>query len=135
MPLPGAQDQANGLLRAMNAAGGYALSLVCTERGLLIAADGEGDAAEVAAGITSLFDDLVARATRDLAFTGVDEITLSDPRSGRFVVRPLTRGLEPRLFLVVVAPRGRAWRRNTNLVARKLLALLRPWLTPTAPEP
>lgn len=132
MPDAGLEAQVNKLLRAMNAAGGYPMSLVCTDRGLLIASAGELVRSEVVAGLTSLFDDIFVRASRDLGLAAIDEISLSDPRVGRFVVRPLTRDHDPRLFLVVQVPQDRTWRKNTNLVARKLLTLLRPLLvTPT----
>lgn len=128
--------RATEILRAMNQRGGYPLALVCTERGLLVAAMGEPVRAEALAGFTSLFDDIVARAARDLGLAAVDEVTLCDARAGRYVVRPLTRASEPRLFLVVQVPRDRTWRRNTAAAARALLAALRPLLTPTPqPEP
>lgn len=108
------------------------MSLVCTDRGLLVASAGESTRAEVAAGLTSLLTDIVARASRDLGLADIDEVTLSDARVGRFIVRPLARDHEPRLFLVVQVPPGRTWRRNTNQAARDLLAILRPLLTTAA---
>lgn len=132
MRAAGAEAHITELLRGMNALGGYPMSLVCTAEGLLVATAGEATRSEVAAGLTSLFDDIVARAVRDLALTQIDEITLIDPRAGRFIVRPLTRTHEPRLFLVVLAPPDATWRRNTNLVARRLMAILAPLLAPTS---
>lgn len=114
------------LLRGINALGGYPLSLVCTEEGLLIASAGERMRSEVTAGLTSLFHDIAVRAVRDLGLARVDELTLSDPTLGCFVVRPIDLDARPRIFLVVQVPRERSWRRNTNLVARKLQAILRP---------
>lgn len=131
MRAEGAEARVTELLCGMNALGGYPMSLVCTAEGLLIAAAGEATRTEVAAGLTSLFDDIVARAVRDLALAQVDEITLADARVGRFIVRPLTRTHDPRLFLVVLAPPDATWRRNMNLVARKLMAILAPLLAPT----
>lgn len=119
------------ILRAMNAAGGYPLALVCTDRGLLVALAGEPARSEVLAGLTSLFDDIAARAARDLGLAAVDELSVSDARVGSFVVRPLTRDHAPRLFLVVQVPRARAWRRRTGVAARRILAVLRPLLTTT----
>ena len=115
----------------MNAIGGYPMSLVCTSQGLLIAASGEALRSEITAGLTSLFDDIVARAARDLELLHVDELTLSDSSAGYTIVRPLMHdAAQLRLFLVVQVPRGGTWRRNTNLVIRKLLAILRRWLRP-----
>lgn len=128
MPDAGVEAQVTKLLRGMNAAGGYPMSLVCTDRGLLIASAGELIRSEIVAGLTSLFDDIVVRANRDLGLATIDEISLSDPNVGRFVVRPLTLDHDPRLFLVVQVPQDRTWRRNTNQAARKLLTLLRPLL-------
>lgn len=128
MAADGLEAQVNAILRAMNARGGYPLALVCTDRGLLVAAAGEPVRSETLAGFTSLFDDIVDRAARDLGLADIDEITLSDARAGRFVVRPLSRDSEPRLFLVVQVPRDRTWRRNTAAAARDLLTRLRPLL-------
>ncbi len=120
------------LLADMNARGRYPMSLVCTDQGLLLASSGEMLRSEVTAGLTSLFDDIVARAARDLDLLQVDELTLSDAAAGCIVVRPLTcEAAAVRLFLVVQVPRGGSWRRNTNLIVRRLLAILRPWLVAT----
>lgn len=133
--MDGVETQLTALLRGMNNRGGYPLSLVCTDQGLLVAAAGERERGDIAAGLTSLFDDIVTRAVRDLGLSGVDELTLAEADAGRLVIRPLARDCVPRLFLVVQVPGGRTWRRHTNLITRKLLALLRPWLgRATAPK-
>jgi hypothetical protein len=135
MSSQGIEAQVTALLAGMNAMGGYQLSLVCTDQGLLVASAGELVRSEIAAGLTSLFDEIVGRAGRDLALTQIDELTLSDAGAGRFVIRPLNSGASPRLFLVVQVPRDASWRRNTNLVARKLLAILSHLLpSPSEPE-
>jgi len=123
------ESRLTGLLADMNALGRYPMSLVCTDQGLLLASAGEPLRSEITAGLTSLFDDIVARAARDLGLQQVDELTLSDTAAGRTIIRPLTpaRG-QVRLFLVVQVPPGGSWRRNTNRVVRELLAILRPWL-------
>lgn len=132
MPARALEVQITALLAGMNAAGHYPMSLVCTDQGLLVAAAGEPLRSEIVAGLTCLFDDIVARAARDLELLRVDEISVSDTSAGHLVVRPLTcMDGHVRLFLVVQVPRAGTWRRNTNLVARKLLAILRPWLAPT----
>mgnify|MGYP005609749813 CR=1 FL=1 len=128
------EAQLTASLRAMNTAGGYPMSLVCTDRGLLIALAGEFVRSEVIAGITSLFDDIALRAARDLGLADIDELSLSDAKVGRLVVRPVTRDHTPRLFLVVQVPRHRAWRQNTNVVVRSLLAILGPLLTTIHPS-
>jgi len=130
MPDRAVESRITGLLADMNARGGYPMSLICTHQGLLIASSGEPLRSEITAGLTSLFDDIVARAARDLDLRRVDELTLSDAAAGTTIVRPLLGEVEQlRLFLVVQVPRGSTWRRNTNLVVRKLLAIMRPWLT------
>ena len=133
LPSLGVDAQVTASLRAMNAAGGYPMSLVCTDRGLLIASAGEIVRSEVIAGLTSLFDDIAVRAARDLGLADIDELSLSDTRVGRLVVRPVAPDHNPRLFLVVQVPRHRAWRKNTNIVARSLLSILGPLLATTAP--
>jgi hypothetical protein len=126
---PGVEERVTRLLSSLNARGGYPMSLVCTDSGLLVASAGELARSEVIAGLTSLFEDIVARADRDLGLADIDELSLSDAEVGRFIVRPLARDHDPRLFLVVQVPRERTWRRNTNQAARDLLAVLRPLLT------
>ncbi len=128
------EAQLTASLRAMNTAGGYPMSLVCTDRGLLIASAGEFVRSEVIAGITSLFDDIALRAARDLGLADIDELSLSDAKVGRLVVRPVTRDHTPRLFLVVQVPRHRAWRQNTNVAVRSLLTILGPLLTNIHPS-
>src|SRR5687768_10790419 len=96
--------QVTELLRAMNHAGGFPMSLVCTESGLLIGSAGETQRSEIAAVIASLFDDIAVRAARDLELPAIDELTLSDPELGRLVVRPLDMHARPRLFLVAQVP-------------------------------
>ena len=128
------EAQLTASLRAMNTAGGYPMSLVCTDRGLLIASAGEFVRSEVIASITSLFDDIALRAARDLGLAEIDELSLSDAKVGRLVVRPVTRDHPPRLFLVVQVPRHRAWRQNTNVAVRSLLTILGPLLTNIHPS-
>lgn len=132
MSTVGVEAQITATLHAMNAEGGYPMSLVCTAHGLLVAVAGEILRSEVLAGLTSLFDDIVARAARDLGLAAIDELSLSDARVGRLVVRPLTNDSPTRLFLVVQVPPHRAWRRSTTAAARRLLTILRPLLTTTS---
>jgi hypothetical protein len=129
------EAQLTASLRAMNTAGGYPMSLVCTDRGLLIASAGEFVRSEVIAGITSLFDDIALRAARDLGLADIDELSpVRRPRLVTLVVRPVTRDHTPRLFLVVQVPRHRAWRQNTNVAVRSLLTILGPLLTNIHPS-
>lgn len=113
------------LLVSMNLLGGYPMSMVCTDQGLLIATAGESLRTEVLGGLTSLFDDIMARAIRDLGFERVDEVTLTD-RETRFVVRPLPISGDTRLFLVVQVPSKVNWRSNTNALIKRLSELLQP---------
>ena len=126
MPEPTLENRLTSLLAQMNEAGGYPLSLVCTEQGLLVAAVGEHERTEVAAGLTALFDDIVHRATRDLEMTRVDEFTVVDDTGLRYVVRPLPQPGTTRLFLVVAVPRRRTWRRHTNRLVSAIEKLMRP---------
>lgn len=125
--------QVHELLHAMNHAGGFPLSLVCTDAGLLIGCVGELRRSELAAVLASLFADIAARAAADLELPHIDELTLSDPARGRLVVRPLDLRGRPRLFLVAQVPRGRTWRRSTSLTARRLHGVLRPLLAAEEP--
>lgn len=127
--------QVTDLLRAMNHAGGFPLSLVCTDAGLLIGSAGEMQRSELAAVLASLFADIARRAAADLEMPDIDELALSDPTRGRLVVSPLATRGRPRLFLVTQVPRGRSWRRRTTLAARRLHAVLSPLLAPEEPSP
>ena len=134
----GLEGKMTALLAGMNAMGDYAMSLICTEQGLLVASAGEAERSEIAAGLTSLCNDILVRAVRDLSFTRVDEITLVDANLGRFVIRPLPNSRGPRLYLVVQVPRQRSWRRNTSLITRKLDELIAPLIAganPPQPAP
>ena len=70
--MPSVDRQASDLLRAMNHAGGFPLSLVCTEAGLLVACAGELRRSELAAVVASLFsDEFYRRIKRHLAPGGL----------------------------------------------------------------
>lgn len=125
---PGLQDRITAELRATNAAGGYLASIVCTHEGLLVAADGRVFREEQLAGFTSLFDDIVVRAGRDLGIGAVDEVALRDRELGRLVIRPVNDEGLPRMFLVVLVPSQATWRRNTNTLLERLRGLLEPVL-------
>lgn len=116
----GLEQRITRLLHEVNTEAGYPLSLVCTDQGLLVASSGDHFSSEQLAGLTSLFDDIVVRARRDLDSGWVDEVTLLDPERGRLVVRPLPLEGNPRFFLVLQIPRRATWRRNTNRLTRKL---------------
>lgn len=120
----GIQQQVESLLHATNAVGGYPMSLVCTDQGLVVASVGDRHADDSVAAFTSLFDDVVVRARRDLGFDMVDEVTLLDPSNGRTLIRPLPIVGTPRFFLVVRVPTKHTWRRNTNALIRQLVAVL-----------
>ena len=124
----GAGHKVTRILDALIVTGGYHAALVCTEDGLLVSAAGDWEEGgeEYLAGFTSLFDTVVVRATRDLDFTAVDEVTLLDPVGHRMVIRPLAGLSEPRMFLVVRLPRRSTWRQNTNTACKRLLPLLEP---------
>lgn len=122
----GIQDQVTQLLSETNEVGGYTMSLVCTVTGLVVASAGESMQEDDTAAFTSLFQDILVRAQRDLGFRVVDEVTLLDPGRGRFVIRPLPVDGENSLFLVVRVPPGGTWRRNTTKLAAQLTEVLRP---------
>ena len=118
-------------LERMNTLGGYAMSLVCTDAGLLVASSGEHFPSEQLAGVVSLFDDIVTRSQRDLDVRRVDEVTLLDAGRGRLVVRPLPLEGTPTFFLVVQAPHRAPWRRNTNKLTKELAKMLAPLVDAT----
>ena len=111
-------------LKLLNKQGGYHGSLICTDQGLLIASDGNLGSDEALAGFTSLFDDIVIRARRDLGRDHIDEITLLDQKLGRLVIRPILSEGADRLMLVVAMPADASWRRNTTSLTKRLRQLL-----------
>lgn len=129
----GLERDITSLLASVNRIAGYPLSLVCTEQGLLLAAAGDARRTEIMGGLTSLFDDIVSRATRDLGFTRVDELTLTDSDGTRYVIRPLPMRIDARLFLVVLVPQKVSWRKYTNLLCTQLSALLEPFMRQATP--
>lgn len=114
------------LLQATNTLGGYEMSLICTEQGLAVSVAGHGLDSDELAAFTSLFDNIVQRARRDLGFKAVDELTLLDPGRGRFVIRPLVFGESTTMFLVVQMDPKRTWRRYTNQLATELMKVMAP---------
>lgn len=122
----GLEQEMTTLLASVNRIAGYPLSLVCTEQGLLLAAAGDPTRTEIMGGLTSLFDDIVSRATRDLGFARVDELTLTDADGTRYVIRPLPVTGVSRLFVVVLVPHKVSWRKYTNLLCTQLGAMLDP---------
>jgi len=122
----GLQVQMNTLLVDLAQVAGFEQALVCTDEGLLVAASSEEVDTVELAGLTSLFDDIVLRARRDLHMPRVDELTMLDPDRGRMVVRPLDLQGTQRFFLVVRVPARATWRRHTNQVGRQLARLLQP---------
>lgn len=124
MATPGIQRRAEALLEATNLLGGYPSSLVCTDQGLVVASAGERSDDDDMAAFTSLFDDIVVRARRDLGFSAVDEVTLVDSGGLRTVIRPLELNGTSRLFVVVQVPAKVTWRRHTNVLCKQLAELL-----------
>jgi len=122
----GLSQQITALLQATTALGGYPAAFVCTHDGLVVAAAGDGDLAEMTAAVVSLFDDVLVRAKRDLSFTEVDEVALLDPQRGRLVIRPLPVEGSSAFFLVVQVPKKASWRRNTNVLRSRLMPILAP---------
>lgn len=127
MSSDGFQGRITTLLEANNASGPYHLSLVCTAQGLVVASAGDSIAEEDVAAFTSLFDDILKRAVRDLGFLRVDEVTLLDPGRGRTIIRPLVIGNHVPFFLVVRAEPRVSWRRNTSRLAMELQEHLTPF--------
>ena len=108
------------LLAEVNASAGFPLSLVCDDAGLLLAVAGQGADEEQLAGLTSLFDDIVMRARRDVGLDEIDEVSMFDRVWGRCVVRPLLPTAAGRFFLVVQVPPRSAWRRDSNTLKREI---------------
>lgn len=122
--MAGLEERVTALLERANAEGGFPMSLVCTDDGLLVAAAGEHSLGDDLAALASIFDGVVTRAVRDLGIPVVDELAMRAPGFGRLVLRPLTVRAEGRMFLVVQVPPSSNWRRTTNRLCTELLAEL-----------
>lgn len=121
--MQGLETRVTALLRSANTEGGFPMSLIGTDQGLLVAAAGEGGSEDFAA-LASLFDDVVQRARRDLGFSQVEELALRDRALGHLVLRTLPTAGRTRMFLVVQVPPHHAWRRTTNRLCVHLAAEL-----------
>jgi hypothetical protein len=127
----GASQKIDEELQATNTVGGYLGSIICTDKGLLVASAGEIPSDEALAGFASLFDEIVERGSRHLGLADIDEATVLDKSEGRLVIRPIfpqpaANGQASRFFLVMWMDANATWRRNAN----RLLNSLRPLLTP-----
>lgn len=116
------------LLNKANIEGGFPTSLVSTEQGLLVATAGEELQLEnTLAALTAMFDDVVERSRTYVGLEDVDELAVRDRKAGRLIVRPLRTNAQMRLFLVVVVPLNKPWRRTTNQLCRALQRELEQW--------
>lgn len=123
----GLEGQITELLVAANERGGFPMSLLSTEQGLLVASTGSQPRLQTqVAALTALFDDVVCRSSRDLDLLQIDELTIRDGQLGRIVVRPVQTPVS-RMFLVVSVPRGCAWRRVTTQLVRNIEARFSTW--------
>lgn len=121
------EERLTTVLDTVNRTYAFPSSLICTEGGLLLASAGREVHSEIAAGLTSLFDDIALRAVRDLDLVAIDELTLVARAGQRYVIRPFSFS-EPRLYLVVEVPSRKPWRQGSNLMLRQLHRLLEPFL-------
>lgn len=124
MAAAGLERQITTLLTEMNARAGFVNALVCTDDGLLVADAGSAAQPDELAGFTSLFDDIVRRAERDLGARRIEEVTLLDPGSGRWVFRRLPVTGPRRFFLVVRLPTRASWRRALGDASGRIAELL-----------
>lgn len=129
----GAQHKIDDELKATNTVGGYQGSIVCTDQGLLVASAGDIPSDEALAGFASLFDEIVARGSRHLGLTAIDEATVFDREAGRLVIRPVftqaeMEGHNSRLFLVLWMDADATWRRNASRLITRLRELLAPFV-------
>lgn len=108
-------------LAAANAEGGFDFSVVSTQHGLTVSSAGASPQdVETLAALTSIFDIVVERASRDAGLEEIDEVTLKNGGHGRLVVRRLADADGVRLFLVSSVPAHRTWRRVTNTLVRDI---------------
>lgn len=131
--MQGLENRITAHLRAANQEGGFLMSLVCTEQGLLVAAAGTGGVDDLAA-LATLFDDVVTRARRDLSLRAVDELALRDRTFGHLVLRPLFDAGDGRMFLVLHVPPNLPWRRTTHRLCARLVSELSGFAKPVVGE-
>ncbi len=105
----------NQILAQMNQDGGYSISTLTDENGLVIAFSTEQNMdPERHSAVVSFIQNASARASRQLGLGETDEIALCDKSARRLVCRPFIIDDYRLILSVFVAERDQAYRRITN---------------------
>ena len=120
--MPSIDQLLEEVLSNANRAGGFAHTLLANPDGMILAASGEEDESQLtAAAFCSLFEEAFSRASTDLGFSELDELTLMDGNKWRYVIRLVTDDL----FLVARVPPKKRWRRVTNTLCAQVARIMR----------
>ena len=111
------------ILREMNQAGRFQVSLLTSAEGLPIATVPATCDSDVAAAMVALIQRASYDAQSQLGMKDVDEVTIRDRDRIRLVCRYIAVGSE-RLILAAMVPPGHSYRRVTNLTVRRIRRLL-----------
>lgn len=111
------------ILSAMNAAGGFTVSVLTSTEGLPIATVPADYSSDLAAAMVALLQRASNDAQGQLGMAEVDEVTIRDRDRNRLVCRYFVVGRE-RLILAAMVPAGRSYRRATNRAVERIRRLL-----------
>lgn len=114
-------SQLSEILREMNEAGGFSISVLTDRHGfpLASATRGENDP-DTQSAVVALIQKTAAQATSQLGIGQTDEITLFDSEGNRLVCRPFEVNGHQLILAVRIDDRHKAYRRLTNQAIRKI---------------
>lgn len=111
------------ILRQMNEAGRFQVSVLTSVEGLPIATVPTGYNSDLTAAMVALIQRVSNDAQSQLGMADVDEVTIRDHDRIRLVCRYLVVGRE-RLILAAMVPFGHPYRHVTNRAVRQIRQLL-----------
>lgn len=117
------EHQLEAILRDMLTAGHLLAVTLTTEDGLPIASLEGMDSTGILAGLSALFSEVGVRAEQLLEWPPLDELSLSNQKGVRLVIR-LLHTRHARILMVVLVPAHQTYRRVTTVAIRRLLPLL-----------
>lgn len=114
-------SQLSEILREMNEAGGFSISVLTDRHGFpLAAATSQGNDPDTQSAVVALIQKAATQATSQLGIGQTDEITLFDSEGNRLVCRPFEVNGHQLILAVRIDDRRKAYRRLTNQAIRKI---------------
>ena len=114
-------SQLSEILREMNEAGGFSISVLTDRHGFpLASAARDGNDADTQSAVVALIQKTATQAANQLGIGQADEITLFDEAGNRLVCRPFQVNEHQLILAVRIDDRHKAYRRLTNQAIRKI---------------